>query len=88
MEVMEDLEVIKELEDKRQVHYGVIFDGLSEKEVLWKLTKFHKNNDISENKQYLVDGYYFGIFIGAALFIMEDDFLRVDFISTEKRNHE
>lgn len=88
MVVMDDTEVIKELEDKRQVSYGVIFDGLSKKEVLWKLTKFHKNNDTLVNKQYLVDGYYFGIFIGSALFIMVDDLLTVDFISTDKRNCE
>lgn len=88
MNVMDDTEVIKELESKRQVSYGVIFDGLSKTEVLWKLTKFHKNNDTLENKQYLVDGYYFGIFIGSALFIMDDGLICVDFISTEKRNHE
>lgn len=88
MHVMDDTEVIKELENKRQVSYGVILDGLSEKEVLWKLTKFHKNNATATNKQYLVDGYYFGIFIGSALFIMDEGFITVDFISTEKRSHD
>lgn len=88
MEVMDDVEVINELEKNREVHYGVIFDGLDKKEVLWRLTKFHKNNGIATNKQYLVDGYYFDIFIGAALFAMVDGLLTVDFISTETRNHE
>jgi len=88
MEVMDTMEIVAKLETDKCVKYGHLFAGLTYKRILWKLVKFNKHNDTSKTKQYLLDGYYFGIYIGQALMMVSEDDVTVDFTDTERRSHD
>lgn len=83
MQVMDVDSIISVLETKKQVKYGTFLNGLCDEEVIWVLEKFNKNNGEGGDKQYLVRGYYFNIYIGTALLMVKDGEIQIDFTDTE-----
>ena len=85
MESVIENKILEALNNKKTVKYGKLFTGLTPRKIKWRIVKFSKHNESSTQKQFVLDGYYYGIYIGQALMVIEGDAIEIDFMSVDGR---